>query len=253
MQALKIFHSLNWDAKPSNSYFDEDENKTREIDISAYHPSHLYSNETCCVYNFFFISAEVKKSKNPWIVFRYIPKEFLRLCAWNNIISTANLPCSPMDFVTPLTTNSLFTIKGWLGTGIHEAFKDPNSYSAWYSAFIPACKAAEDQNKLNEPKGKDKSDNILKDPTRFNFFQPVVILDGTLLIADLAETGEIEINETDSAPFEFDFKTNKYTRARYRVDLVTLHGLEKYLQLTMERQQDINNMIKKSAAYAFKA
>jgi hypothetical protein len=252
MRVLNIFHALGWSARSGEGYFDKDENKTREIDISAHSSSILKSNDKICVYNSFHISAEVKKSKRPWIVFRYHPRRRPRACAWNNMIHAINMPLRGIKLVKALSEKSLYVSKGWYGSGVHEAFKKPDMPSAWYTAFTAVCKACEDDYVRNESEGNERTDNILENPTEFNFFQPVVILDGILVTADLTEKGDIKIEEIDSAPFAFEFRTKNYSRHHYRIDLVTISGLKKYLKLVMQRQQDINSAIKSHAAYAFK-
>lgn len=254
MKALKIFHSLEWKAEAGRHYFDKDENISREFDISAYSCANLYSKNILCASNFFHICAQVKKSDKPWVVFRNPLPRYKTLCAWNNIISSNYLPMKHPDLANVLSKNSLLIKKGWRAVGIHEAFKKPNAHSQWFDAFVTVCKACEDsygKNSYNE--GRQKSDNILENPTKFIFFQPIVILDGKLIAADLDKSNNIAFEEIDSAPFEFEFKTKNYNkRISYRIDLVTIENLESYLELVMERQQEINKAIKKNAPYAFK-
>jgi hypothetical protein len=251
MKALKIFQEQGWKSELGRGYFDRDENKTREIDISAYHPDNLKVKGKVCVYNFFHICAEVKKSEKPWIVFSSESHPLFRSCAWNNIIACINLPVAAAKLTDYLRRQSLLGLKGWEGSGIHEAFKDPSSRSRWYSAFIAACKASEDEYENSKSDGPKVSRNILKNSTEFSFHQPVVILDGILATAELSQTGDFVIEEVDSAPFRFDFKTRNYTRDSYRVDLVTLEGLSDYLETVKQRQRDVNDGIKRYAKNVF--
>lgn len=253
MKALKIFHSLGWRAETGRTYFDKDENISREIDISAHLCGHLYSEGTLCAANFFHICAEVKKSNKPWVIFRDSLPIHKKLCAWNNIISSNYLPMESFELVEIMSTNSLLIKKGWRAVGIHEAFKNPKVSSQWFNAFVSVCKACEDSYKKNSSReGRKKSSNILENSTKFDFFQPVVIFDGELITADLDKSGNIILEEIDSAPFTFEFKTKSYNETiSYRVDLVTIKSLRNYLKLVIERQKDINEAIKKHAPYAF--
>ena len=88
--------------------------------------------------------AEVKKSEKPWVVFKNYPKKYFDSCAWNNIIDYINLPCKPIHLSNSLAEHSLIKLNGWEGTGIHEAFKNPDQPSRWYGAFLSAIKAATD-------------------------------------------------------------------------------------------------------------
>ncbi|MEH2359645.1 hypothetical protein [Nostoc sp.] len=252
MLVLKIFNSLGWRAEAGQGYFDKDENKSREIDISAYYSAHLEVNNKFCVSSFFHICAEVKKSEQPWIVFRTYPHPYFQLCAWDNLIDCINLPTENFNLVEYITKHSLLAIKGWEGSGIHHAFKDPNTPSRWYPAFIAACKACEDCYERNKLDGNKTTSNILEEPTEWNFFQPLVILDGTLVTAELTDSGEIHIEEVDSAPFRFKYNTKNYIRGNYRVDLVTISGLKNYIKTIMHRQNNINIGIRNYAPYAFK-
>lgn len=245
MKALKVFNELGWKIESGTSYFDKDEGKSREIDISAYFPSNLYLGEKVGVYNFFFICAEVKKSDKPWIVFKSPLKKFAKGCAWENMISYINFPNKPRSFTQYLKTNSLLSKVNWQATGLHQSFKDPNFASRWYSAFVTVCKACEEEYDSESCEGNKTSSDLVKNPTELNFFQPIVILDGILATAELSDDGEIIIEEIESAPFRFEFKTEQYKRGRYRVDLVTLKGLKKYLKSVRERQESMNTAFQK--------
>ncbi len=132
--------------------------------------------------------------------------------------------------------------RSWIASGVHHAFKEPSAPSSWYQAFISACKAGEhsvvDEMSLYR-EASEVTDDIMKKSTSFHFIQPLVILDGTLVAAELSDTGDILIEEVSSAPFNFEFKTANYDRSSYRVDLVTLTGIEEYLKQIEKRQLDI--------------
>lgn len=57
-----------WGIKTAPIFFDKDENKSREIDLTAVSES-ILMNEThsCLTYHLF---CEIKKSKSPWMVFK---------------------------------------------------------------------------------------------------------------------------------------------------------------------------------------
>ena len=240
MRALKIFSALGWRALSGQGYFDIDENKTREIDISAYHPCNIERRSKIIASIFFHISAEVKKSEKPWIVFRrQLGKYEAQGCAWNNVISHLNLPTSPSQLTRTLMSGSLIRKCGWEGTGIHQAFKAPSTPSRWYPAFVSACKACEADFQSN-------SQFLCAEKRIFlNFHQPLIILDGPLFAADLDGAGTIDVEEIQEVPFRFDFRTAKYNRGHYRVDLVTLHGLEDYLKSVLARQRVLADEISK--------
>jgi len=140
-----------------------------------------------------------------------------------------------------------------LGSGIHHAFKDPSIPSRWYQAFVSVCKACEDKYEVEgssdwRGSSDEVTSNVLENTTEFSFFQPLVILDGILVAAELADSGEIQLEEISSVPFQFEFRTKNYHRSHYRVDLVTIDGLEEYLTLAKQRQRDIADGIQKLAS-----
>lgn len=253
MRALKIFSSLGWRSQAGKGYFDKDENVTREVDISAHlsialkHQGKFY----CSI--FMHIIADVKKSETPWIVFRNQLGMQSSGCAWNNIIFSNNLPQERFRLSKYISKSSLLKTRGWAGTGIHHAFKDPTTPSRWYKSFISVCKACEDAYEIESSfdlRGsiKETTDDVLKDHAELVFFQPLVILDGSLIAVSLSHDSELQLEEISSAPFRFEFRTKNYCRDSYRVDLVTVDGLKEYLASTRQRLQDISEGVQELAA-----
>jgi hypothetical protein len=154
----------------------------------------------------------------------------------------SNLPKPLMRFRKAISSHSIVEQQGWWGKGIHEAFKDPNKKSRWYSAFITACKAGEHvmwrEASAEDPRGS-VSDNLLEKATYFLLVRPFVILDGKLFSAQLDETAEIQVEEITEASLNFRFRTEKYETGKYTVDLVTLDGLSKYIQMWDKRHHCI--------------
>lgn len=198
---------------------------------------------------FFHLVIEVKKSEVPWIVFKHAKRDaWEHMCGWNNLIYAANLPAPPGTFTEALSKSSLKRKLNWTPSGIHQAFKDPDAPSRWYSAFTAVCKAAEDCLEQNtagprEPLNLSVTTNILENPTSLDFVQPLVILDGPLVSATLQDNGEVSIDEIEAAAFEFDFQTANYTRGSYRVDLISIDHLSKYSELATQRLVDIRHAL----------
>jgi len=241
MRAIREFLSRKWDCTGNFSYFDKDAQISREGDL---HASRLRSKdlgvETAILR--FYIVGEVKKSEKPWVVFKESKIEFWSTDAWQNLTYYHNLPCPPVNLVPFLTQDSLVTKLKWAGYGIHESFKKPNKTSRWYTSFVSSCKAAE--HVLSASSLEKKSDmEIFKKlhgtVPYLSFVMPVVILEGTLLSAEITDNGEMNIEEIEAAPFEFHFRTTNYNRRQYRIDLVTLSSLSKYISLCEERQDKI--------------
>lgn len=247
LKVRKIFQQRGWSISGGAAYLDKDEGKSREIDIVAHHGASVRKKEKTILYNGFRAYVEVKKSEKPWIVFKHYPSRHLDSCAWNNIIDYINLPCVPAKLAKSLQVHSLIKVNGWEGTGVHEAFKNPDQPSRWYGAFLSAIKSATDHFEEYETEGEKLSSNLYENPTEITFNQPVVVLDGILITAELSDEGEIILEEVTSAAFRFDYKTEHYNRSSYRVDVVTVEGLNEYLELAEKRQQSLGREILKRA------
>ncbi|WP_439884696.1 hypothetical protein ACTACK_21805 [Pseudomonas syringae] len=242
LQARKIFQDSGWSVNAGYGYLDKDENKSREIDILATKVKSSKHQGKSFVHSEFHVCAEVKKTEKPWVVFDQQTNPALLGCAWNNLISAINLPVSPSRFAQTLQQRSPIKINGWVASGIHESFKNPDQPSRWYSSFVSVAKASEFYFE-NCPGGEKQTDNILENPCEIHFIQPLVILSGQLYRATLARTGEIEITETQAASFRFDYRSKNYERQNYRIDLVTLSGLETYLENLKARQIEFSKKI----------
>lgn len=250
LEVRKVFSEQGWSVGGAGAYLDLDEGKSREIDTSAYRVSNKQVNGKNCVYNEFHIIAEVKKSERPWIVLKRNLSKWSSSCAWDNLISSVNLPCEPARLAKSLQHHSLLSINGWEGSGIHEAFKNPDQPTRWYSAFTSVLKASVGYLTEYATDGERTTSDIQANPTEVRFIQPLVVLDGTLVTAELTD-GEVRLQEVQSAAFRFEYKTASYTKGRYRVDLVTLQGLADYLNLVAARQDRFNEGIAANAGFDF--
>jgi hypothetical protein len=251
LRAIAELNKLGWKCTGGSSYLDKDENKTREIDIIAYRNQRhkLPTGETMWVA--FYLVIEIKKSEAPWIVFRQeLDEHGKEGCGWNNLIWSINLPNEGHFLYPAIANSSLMKLTGWAGSGIHQAFKDPDAPSRWYAAFTTTCKAAEHELEAQSykvPKHLEVSEDFLNNPTRLNFVQPLVILDGPLFSAAIDDGGELILQEIRAAPFDFEFQTAAYKRRSYRVDLITADHLKEYSELAKRRQNDIHDGILKLA------
>jgi len=247
MRAMRVFNQSQWLTSGPSSYYDLDANITRELDIKAHirRAEKLANGKSVeCYYQ---LVAEVKKSKSPWIVFkgRAVWDAWL-MDAWQNLIFHVNLPDEPAAFTKSISAPSLMENLGWKGSGIHEAFKDPTAPSRWYQAFVAACKAAEASLDANSW----SANTVEKEPknsTHFFFVKHLVIFDGILVSAELSDSGDISLNEIDTAPFHFSYRSPHYSRRDYSVDVVKLSALSDYLQLSRSRLDGIFESIKHSA------
>lgn len=250
MRARKTFIEAGWSVSAGYGYLDKDEDKSREIDIVATRVLDLKHGKKNYAHTEFHICGEVKKSEKPWVVFDQHSPPFLLSCAWNNLISAINLPGRPVHFAEILKNSSLIRKNGWLGSGIHESFKNPDQPSRWYGSFVSVSKASEYYYDSISPDGAKQTDDILNNPCEIHFVQPLVILNAPLFRATLSDEGEIVLEEISSAAFKFDYPSKHYKKSPYRVDVVQIEHLGAYLSLIEIRQQELCSAIEGRAGVA---
>ncbi len=245
-RAIQTCLANDWDCEGSVGYFDKDEEKTREIDLRA---SSFLSEPISgipLIETWFWLAGEVKKSEKPWVVLKEKLRYPQESDAFNNL-THYEAPESwgenwTAHVADAMSRTSLLVRSKSRGSMIHECFKNPNAPSAWYRGFVSACKAAEgflaDEVEPLKILSRKQKNEIL-----FYFVQPVLIFDGPLFGAELSSNGEISLAEIDMAPLSFAFRSRNYRRSEwfetYRVDLVCLSALAKYLKLCGERQRAI--------------
>ncbi len=245
MAAKRVLAEAGWQTGSVGTYFDRDGGITRTIDIAAYHLARDWEVGEEGLDFEYEVFVEVKKSERPWLVFREPEKLAGVGDAWHNPYFIHNLPCDSSELSPLLRKNSIRKELGWMGRGVHEAFKDPNDAGRWYTAAVTACKAAYGYVRLEAftefKKSKSKQAFLV-------LTQPVVVLDGQLLSVELDQQGELKIDEIPYAPLEFDFGTTMYDSASYRVDLVQLSSLARYLEIHRRRVATLFKHLKKSFA-----
>lgn len=249
LKASKIFENAGYSVSTGCAYFDSEENKSREIDSRSTFSTRVELDKKSILYHEFHIHAEVKKCEKPWIVFKKDLDELFYGSAWNNLISAIHLPTKEHKIVEHMKKNCLLNIKKWEATGVHESFKSPSNTSKWYGAFLSAIKSSIDSCENESPNNDDNEryeSDIRKNQTEIHFFQPLVIIDGKLISAEL-DNNDIKLEYIESAAFNFEYKTKHSKHSKFRVDLVTLEGLPSYVELCKKRQNDINvGLIEKS-------
>lgn len=235
MQAIQAFLFCGWSCQGGFSYFDKDQNKSREGDLYAYFGQETFYKRSSMLQCWYRIVGEVKKSNSPWVVFKRNPPQPIdTIEMWNSLTYRLNLPCKPSRIADKISEHSLAATKGWRGYGIHESFKKPTNSSSWYSAFMSAAKGAEGALE-SEKSTIEAAEPAFENLIYFTLIKPLVILDGILLSAELDNKGEIHIEEIESAAFLFDCKTSNYHREHYCIDVVTLKNLSSYITLAEQR------------------
>jgi hypothetical protein len=232
MMAIQAIRRAGWNCSGAGSYFDRDERITRSVDARAYQVLRNWALGDGGVDLEYHLFVEVKKSEHPWIVFSEKEDSEKIGDAWDNPYVSHNEPASLGDFSDLFRQHSIRKELGWLGYGVHEAFKPPQGKGRWYGAAVTACKATYDFS-------RHESFEIRKQYEKTMSFmmiaQPVVVLDGPLIRAELTDEPDAIFESIPYAPFGFTFSTAQYEANTYRVDVVTLSAMDDYLRIVKQR------------------
>lgn len=233
-----------WDCTGTMGFFDLDEHKLRQVDVYAFMPCGNRVSRTKHTHTVWTLVIEVKKSEGgkPWVVFKERRDVIRDVLLWHqDLVSYCNLPAEwEKNFSWRIYENSFCKGMHWIGAGIHESFKQPSESSRPYAAMISVAKAAEHFFKESQTCMNGQApitDDISEHPTRIFFTRPVVVLDGELLSAELNDSKKLQISEIEMAPMYVGYRSPQYGRERYRVDLVRLSALDRYLGF-VESQHD---------------
>lgn len=231
LKACKIFEENNWIIQSGTSFYDKDESKSREIDIVGTYDMGIVSEfdeDEYISYNEFAISAEVKKSEKPWILFEKKRKGSIISELRINYINTKGF-----DLLTFVGGKDSLYYKERIGTGIHEAFKNPNDTSRWYGACLSTIKSMHSE---------IENENNMFGSNHVTHYTPLIILDGVLISAKMDDNSEICLEYIDRGFIDFEYESSHYEHKNYRVAVVTLDGLDSYLR----RLKDIQYLIDSS-------
>jgi len=244
-----IFSEAGWDVRHSNYYLDRDEEMGREIDISASKEGIVFEDDVGeKVYTKLSLVCEVKKSANkPWVIFsteksRYEARFGLSLCTQDGMGNVLE-----KKIQTSIDRSSSINKFSRIGITYCEAFKNEtqkrgSDYSQIFKALTSSIKASEYFLSIR----KNRYVGMLRClPKSIEFFEPVIILNGTMCEAYLNKKNELELNEINHIPVLFNRISPKYDRDNYIIDVVTIKELpnlltskEKWINTIKEKIQE---------------
>lgn len=236
MMAIRACRVAGWKCRGGFTYFDRDERTTRECDFEAVQEWEERRHEGSRVQA--WLVGQVKKSERPWIVFANRTSGHRFNDGLENLVHVSE-EVERWKVGAALRRTSPTLQNGWTGSGIHEAFKRPSDTSKWYSAFVSVCKACETAYEMIAG---------VRGAAVAQLVQPVVVLDGLLVIAELSDDAQVVLTETNHAGFRFEYRSDRYDRAAYYVDLVTLAGLPRYLERTAKRMTTVLRTLQREGA-----
>ena len=222
LKAERIFTEAAWPTTGNSYFIDQDENKGREIDLHAYKNS-SDTGTNPVVFAWSMISADVKKSEKPWVVFsskrcwRENNPGYSLLSHLHN--TQGHINHEILNYEHP--TTSLPRI----GRSSQVAFS--HDTSTIFNSIVSAVKASIEEHRAAEEHKEIWSENSVDAV----FYEPVVILDGKLFECYLDENNEIKTEEAGFLQYGLHYASPRYKAKQYFVDIVTLGALEEYLVL----------------------
>ena len=111
------------------------------------------------------------------------------------------------------------------------------------SAAVTACKAAHDY--LKQESFAHLQEYAPEDSCFIFNAHPVVVIDGPLYSVELGKDDQFEFEKIEFAPFLFEFGTENYQKKTYRVDLVQIESIPKFLRITAARQNALYDCLSK--------
>ncbi|MGD0855466.1 MAG: hypothetical protein ABSA18_06635 [Dehalococcoidia bacterium] len=214
-----------WDVRNSVTFLDKDESKMREIDIIAFHyrfdEPHDLSVEIT-------LAIEVKNGNDkPWLVYT------LPVSDSRNLQPASRCILTYVHNLSDIVTHDLL-VDGLprqrcrqVGISYGEAFKKDNVPSQIYTALVKSCKAA--QSEVEPLQSADKQLQGLSF-RQLAIFQPVVVLNGTLIEVRLSRGDKIRLDERQFIPVTLGNFMPNTTREAFYPDIVTMTGLSPYLR-----------------------
>jgi len=239
---LRVISTLleqGWNTDHGETYEDKDENKSREIDITASKPA--YDPQVAFRFNFTLV-IEVKKTDHPWVVFTTDRR--MKAAGWRVMHASRNDrrqgdPGSlfDVDCIVPL---DLRAKRLRIGKAFHEAFKPAGDMSKVYAALMGALKAAHYFcHRYPSPTGWF---DITKE-TELSIYIPIVVVDGRLFEVFNQYDGTIQTLEQGYIPVEMSYSSPNYRTghwdADFLPDIVTAAHFPGYLQALDEWRQSI--------------
>ena len=219
MLATQKLIADGWDCISSASYFDLDSRITREVDLVAMQTRKLNGGLI-----YFVLCVEVKKSKQPWVVFkrsvsldRYTGKllNYVNISANNGSVEEQMFSIGPWD-------------TSWSGYGVHEAFKEPNQASRSFAATITTCKASDYLGRAQKASLESALKSNDGNWKGLYFVRPIVVLDAPLFSVELDPSGELIVEPIAHGEVRHYFGTDAYESYNYDIDFVALSELESY-------------------------
>jgi hypothetical protein len=220
------FLKAGWDVQHSNYYLDRDEEKGREIDISA-RKSIVFKNSSKEEYWLELrLVCEVKKSvKNHWIIFSTKKSHYEDWLGFALYYKYGIENALETKIKAGVGRSSSIDEFSRIGITYYEAFND---HSQIFKALTSSTKASEYFLTIRE-NAMRKKNYLAIYPKTIEFIEPTVIFNGLMYEAYFNEKNKLELNEINHIPVLFNYISPNYNRSNYLIDVVTTKELPKLL------------------------
>jgi hypothetical protein len=244
MIAARIFGKAGWQVYDHLYFLDKDENKGREIDLSAIYTSTKGNSKKSLTVKL-GLSVEVKKaSSKPWVVFTSPLNSPLETI--ENLFDTSliRLHIQEIWFPALYENHPVSKCKGF-GRVSYQSFRGqeneddngvPNKRSGGssitpnFGAFVSSFKAAiEIRDFFRLGNNQPLRDGDIR-TYEVGIVHGLIVVDGKLYDAGVQDDRSFEIQDVPYIPYTFSYNSKEYGSKRLLIDIVTLEHLPHYLK-----------------------
>ncbi|MGC6767757.1 hypothetical protein [Enterococcus sp. LJL51] len=220
LRTNKKFQSKYWQTTENSYYIDQDENKGREIDLEAHKSKSSKNSDKITVWS--KLSVEIKKSEKPWVIFTSNKKRF-DTGGYGLLNHKHNINRELLSYEDIMKEHPSSSFKR-LGRSEFIPFTkgSPQIFDSLLSS-VKSCIEVHRSDSDHKEAASENSFDII-------FYSPLIVVDSRLFESHLEDDGEITIDETEHIVYSFNYASPNYQSKQYLVDVVTLSGLENYLE-----------------------
>ncbi|MFZ5643495.1 MAG: hypothetical protein ACOY46_07885 [Bacillota bacterium] len=231
MRGYLVTHSLY--------YIDEDENKSREVDLRAINNYEFVVDEdSYYVRNCLLIECKKSESR-PWVILSSQKEVYdLSYETVPHLPSRRFIDRSDYDILEEIHPFGKYLLRG---RSYFEAFKSNESGEMIFKAITTAVKATLYTMKKRFAAG----DNSIC------FYYPIIVFDGVLYQATLCD-GKISTEEVDSLLLTFLYESSPYINGQFTVPILKEKALPMFLEGLEKSLLEYGKIAERKAHQAFK-
>ena len=193
-------------------YVDKDEQKGREIELSALKNSQSSPRERApqWVRNMLLIECKKARSGKPWVIFTSPTTNYdsyIKTITQNGLSNSDSIEA---DTIASVTSHHPYWLRPRRGRSHYEAFSSKhNDRDAIHEAMMSVVKATIDKMEDHRSQGGDVW-----------FYHPVIVVDGPLWDAHLDPDNNVIVHQMGWIPVSFAYRSPQYEHHRFTVIVV---------------------------------